>query len=66
MLSDNVNKLIFAHININSIRNNLQFSALQVKGKTDILMILETKIDESFLRAIFLIAGFSTTLINLK
>ena len=43
--SDNVNKLIFAHLNINSIRNNFELLATQVKGKIDIIMILETKIN---------------------
>ena len=46
--SDNTNKLIFAHLNINSIRNKFEFLATQVKGKIDVLMISETKIDESF------------------
>ena len=58
--SDNVNKLIFAHLNINSIRNTFEFLATQVKGKIDILMISETEIDESFPKGIFLIEGFST------
>ena len=46
--SDNANKLIFAHLNINSIGNKFEFLATQVKGKIDALMNLETKIDESF------------------
>ena len=33
---DNVNKLIFAHLNVNSIRNKFEFLATQVKGKIDI------------------------------
>ena len=33
---------------------------MQVKGKRDILMISETKIDESFRKRNFLIEGFST------
>ena len=58
--SDNANKLIFAHLNINSIRNKFEFLATQVKGKIDVLMISETKIDESFPKGYFLIEGFST------
>ena len=46
--SDNANKLIFAHLNINYIRNKSEFLATQVKGKIDVLMNSETKIDESF------------------
>ena len=41
--SDNVNKLIFSQLNINSIRNKIGYLATQVKGKRDILMISETK-----------------------
>ena len=58
--SDNLNKLIFAHLNINSIRNKLELLATQVKGKIDILMISETKGDECFPRGNFLIESFST------
>ena len=45
---------------MNSIRNKFEFLAMQVKGKIDILMISETKIDESFPKGNFLIEGFST------
>ena len=31
--SGNVNKLIFAHVNISSIRNKFEFLAMQIKGK---------------------------------
>ena len=55
-----MNKLIFAHWNINSIRNKVEFLAEQIKGKIDILMISETKIDESFPQENFLIDGFSS------
>ena len=58
--SDNANKLIFAHLNINSIKNKFEFLATQVQGKINIFMISETKIDESFPKGNFLIEGFST------
>ena len=58
--SDNANKLIFAHLNVNSIKNKSEFLATQVKGKVDVLMISVTKIDESFPKGNFLIEGFST------
>ena len=58
--SDNSNKLIFAHININSIRNKFEFLSTQVKGNIDVLMVSETKIDYSFLVGNFVIDGFST------
>ena len=43
-----VNKLIIAHLNINSLRNKFEFLVEFTRGKIDILMISETKIDESF------------------
>ena len=45
---DNLNKVIFAHLNINSIRNKFEELISQVKGTIDVLMISETKIDDSF------------------
>ena len=43
-----MNKIIFAHLNINSIRKNLDQLADLIKEKIDVLMISESKIDESF------------------
>ena len=56
---DNPNKLVFAHININSLRNMFELFVDQVKGKIDVLMISETKIDVTFPLGNFLIDGFS-------
>ena len=44
--SDNSNKLIFAHININSVRNKFEFLSTQMKGNIDVLMDSKTKIGE--------------------
>ena len=57
---DNLNKLIFAHLNINSIRNKFELLSEQVKGNVDVLMISEEKIDDSFSVGQFLIEGFCT------
>ena len=54
--SDNTNKLIFAQLNMNY---KFEIPAEQVKGKIDILMVLETEVDESFPQENFLIGGFS-------
>ena len=54
-----MNKLIFAHININSIRKRFEELISQVKGTADALMISETKIDDSLPIANSLIDGFS-------
>ena len=50
---DNLSKLIFARLNINSIRNKFDFLADVTKDNIDInidniLMISETKVDHSF------------------
>ena len=54
----NMNKLIFGHLNINSLRNKFDLFSEQVKGSIDILMLSETKLDDSFPEAQFLIEGF--------
>ena len=46
--SDNMNKLIFVHLNINSIKIKSDFLAEQIRRKIDILMISKTKIDKIF------------------
>ena len=55
----NPNRLIIAHININSIRNKIEMLKETVTDKTDILLISETKLDSSFPVNQFLIDGFS-------
>ena len=54
----NMNKLILEHLNINSLRNKFDLLSEQVKGSIDILMVSETKLDDSFPEAQFLIEGF--------
>ena len=53
-----MNKLIFAHLNINSISNKFEDLISQVKGTVDVIIISETKIGDSFPIANFLIHGF--------
>ena len=55
----NSNKIVIGHLNINSLRNKFDFLVIQVKGYIDILMISETKLDESFPIGQFLIDGYS-------
>ena len=55
----NLNKIVIGHLNINSLRNKFDFLVTQVKGYIDILMISETKLDESFPIGPFLIDGYS-------
>ena len=56
---ENTNKLSFAHINIKSLRNKFELLVDQVKGNINVLMIYETKIDDSFPLGNFLIGSFS-------
>ena len=58
VLKNNLNRLIFAHLNINSIRNKFDQLVNGIKGNIDILMISETKLDNSFPSMQFLIEGF--------
>ena len=54
----NTNKLILGHLNINSLKNKFDLLSKQVKGSIDILMVSETKLNDSFPEGQFLIEGF--------
>ena len=56
---DNPARLIFAQLNTHSIRNKFDYLSDLVKGKVDVLLISETKIDDSYPKSQFLIKGFS-------
>ena len=58
ILENNLNKLIYAHLNINSIRNKFDFLADIIKGNIYILLISETKVDDSFPDGHFFLDGF--------
>ena len=45
---DDLDQLIFVHLSINSIRNKFYYLSKQIRGNVDILLVLETKIDDSF------------------
>ena len=55
----NINRPIIGQLNINSIRNKFHFLESEASKHLDILLISETKIDESFPSAQFLLDGFS-------
>ena len=55
----NLNRIILAHLNINSIPNKLNLLAESVSGNVDIIMISETKIDETFPARQFYIDGYT-------
>ena len=52
---NNSKKIVVAHLNINSIRNKFDFLADIGKDNVDILMISESKLDDSFPDSQFLI-----------
>ena len=54
-----MNKTVFAQLNINSIRNKIEFFVKYVKSNLDVLSILETKIDDSFPIGNFVIDEYS-------
>ena len=56
---DNLNKIILAHLNIDSMRNKFESLSEQVKGNVHILLISETKIDGSLPVGHFIMDGFS-------
>ena len=57
----NLDKLIIGHLNINSLRNKFELLTHQIKDDIDILMISETKLDESFPTSQFFMNGFSSS-----
>ena len=54
----NPERLIFSHLNINSLRNKFDFLVPLVKDRIDILMLSETKLDVSFPETQFQMEGF--------
>ena len=54
----NSKKIFIGHLNINSIRNKFDFLADIVKDNVDILMISESKLDDSFPDSQVLRQGF--------
>ena len=55
----NLNKLVVAHLNINSLRLKFDSLVQKITGNVDILMISETKLNNSFPEGQFLIEGCS-------
>ena len=57
--ANNSERLIIGHININFIENKFDSLASLVKDKVDIIIISETKIDDSFPQNQFVMEGYS-------
>ena len=56
----NQNKLVIAHININSFKNKFELLTVKTNGNVEILLISEIKIDERFPYSQFKVDGFSS------
>ena len=56
--NNNINEIIFAHLNINFIRIDLLSDV--IKGHTDVRMMSEANLDNSFSDGQFLIGGYGT------
>ena len=55
-----MNRVIIGHININHLAGKFEDLRCLIKDKLDVLVITETKIDESYPTSQFIIEGFST------
>ena len=56
----NLRRIIFVHLNINSLSNKFDALVEQIKGKVDILVISEAKLDESFPEGQFKLPSFTS------
>ena len=55
---ENLKNIIIGQLNINSLRNKFYDLAELMKGKLDILVITETKLDNTFPEKQFFIPGY--------
>ena len=56
----NIDKLIFGHLNINSLRNTFDILSKMIKGFVKVFMISQTKLDDRFPGGQFYIEGYQT------
>ena len=56
----NLNRIVLAHLNINSLRNKFDVLTDQITRNVDIMVISETKLDDSFPESQFKIPGYSS------
>ena len=55
----NYNCLVVGHININGLKNKFESLQMLINGNIDIIVIIETKFDESFPSLQFAIEGYA-------
>ena len=56
---NNVNRIVCAQLNINSIRNKFDQLKYLISGNVDVLIITETKLNDTFPESQFFIEGFT-------
>ena len=56
----NLNRIVLAHLHINSLRNKFDLLTDHIKGNIDVLVISETKLDDSFPTGQFKIPGYAS------
>ena len=56
----NINRLIIAQLNINSLRKKFESLQHLINKNIDVLLISETRIDSSFLSVQFYLEGYAT------
>ena len=54
----NANKIVFGHLNVNSLRNKFQCLKDVIGQNIDIFLVSETKLNDSFPYALFLLMVF--------
>ena len=59
---ENLNRIVLAHLNINSFRNKLDLLADRIKGNIDILAISESKLDDLFPAGQFKNPGYASSI----
>ena len=58
MKENSPNKFMLGHLNINYVRNKLEFLEDVINRNLDIILLSETKLDDSFLSAQFILKGY--------
>ena len=59
--TSNINRLLFGHLSMNSLRTKFDFLCKQIEGSIDVFMISEWKLDDSFPHGQFFTEGFHTS-----
>ena len=56
---NNINRIIVGHLNVNSLAEKFDSMKVIIPGNIDIMVISESKLDDSYPNSQFIIEGFS-------